>query len=93
MKTGDMQTGQVGFHKPKMVRQSPFSPDKRTLIVKVKKIFVPKRENAIVNRLKKTCSERYPDLAAEQAEHDRQVRLSIKRKQWEKVRSSSYMSG
>lgn len=44
-----MATGQVSFHDQK----------------KVKKIHVPVRENAIVNRLNKTREERFPDLGAE----------------------------
>lgn len=44
-----MATGQVSFHDQKMV----------------KKIHVPVRENAIVNRLNKTRVEKFPDLRAE----------------------------
>lgn len=44
-----MATGQVSFHDQKMV----------------KKIHVPARENAIVNRLNKTKVEKFPDLRAE----------------------------
>ncbi|EME88980.1 uncharacterized protein MYCFIDRAFT_76360 [Pseudocercospora fijiensis CIRAD86] len=57
-KTGDMATGQVGFHNPKLV----------------KKVYVEKRENAIVNRLNKTKVEKYPDLKAEKEERDREER-------------------
>lgn len=49
-KTGDMATGQVGFHQQKMVRRRA----------------VEKRKNEIVNRLNKTKEERFPDLQAEQ---------------------------
>jgi RNase adaptor protein for sRNA GlmZ degradation len=45
-KTSDMETGQVAFHKNKMV----------------KKVHVETRQNAIVNRLNKTKREEYPDL-------------------------------
>lgn len=48
-----MQTGQVSFHNPKLVR----------------KVFVPTRENAIVNRLNKTRVTKTPDLRAERDEY------------------------
>ncbi|KZV76163.1 cytoplasmic protein [Peniophora sp. CONT] len=51
-KTGDMATGQVSFHN-----------DKR-----VKRVYVAKRENAIVNRLNKTKSVRDVDHEAERQE-------------------------
>lgn len=44
-----MAVGQVSFHDAK----------------RVKKILVPTRQNAIVNRLNKTRAEKFPDLAAE----------------------------
>ncbi|KAJ7505871.1 cytoplasmic protein [Mycena galericulata] len=44
-KTGDMAVGQVSFHSDK----------------KVKRVYVPKRENPIVNRLNKTKNERVVD--------------------------------
>ncbi|KZT59373.1 cytoplasmic protein [Calocera cornea HHB12733] len=53
-KSGDMAVGQVSFHQPK----------------KVKRVHVPARENAIVNRLNKTKVEREVDHEAE-----RQARL------------------
>lgn len=56
-KSGDMATGQVGFHSPKVVRRTR----------------VEKRDNAIVNRLNKTRSEAFPDLAAEKEAHLRAV--------------------
>lgn len=56
-KSGDMATGQVGFHSPKVVRRTR----------------VEKRDNAIVNRLNKTKSEAFPDLAAEKEAHLRAV--------------------
>jgi hypothetical protein len=52
MKNASMATGQVSFHNPKMV----------------KKVFVPARQNPIVNRLNKTRVERFPDLRAEKEE-------------------------
>jgi len=53
-KSGDMAVGQVSFHQPK----------------RVKRVHVPARENAIVNRLTKTKVEREVDHEAE-----RQARL------------------
>lgn len=47
-----MQTGQVSFHNPKLVR----------------KVFVQERENAIINRLNKTRVAKSPDLRAEKEE-------------------------
>lgn len=47
-----MTTGQVSFHNPKLTR----------------KIFVPARQNPVVNRLNKTRVERFPDLMAEKEE-------------------------
>ena len=47
-----MATGQVSFHNPKLV----------------KKILVPVRQNAIINRLDKTKVEKFPDLRAEKEE-------------------------
>jgi hypothetical protein len=52
MKNASMATGQVSFHNPKMV----------------KKVFVPARQNPIVNRLNKTRVEKFPDLRAEKEE-------------------------
>ena len=57
-KTGDMATGQVGFKDNKMV----------------KRVYVPQRENAVVNRLNKTRVERHPDLREEKAEREKEVR-------------------
>ncbi|OBT69802.1 hypothetical protein VE03_00705 [Pseudogymnoascus sp. 23342-1-I1] len=51
-KDGSMATGQVSFHDNK----------------KVKKILVPTRVNAIINRLNKTKVEKFPDFAAEREE-------------------------
>lgn len=52
MKNASMATGQVSFHNPKQV----------------KKVFVPVRQNPIVNRLNKTRVEKFPDLQAEKEE-------------------------
>ncbi|PWW78722.1 hypothetical protein C7212DRAFT_165987 [Tuber magnatum] len=57
-KDGSMAVGQVGFR------------DQR----KVKKILVETRTNAIVNRLNKTKEERFPDLAEEKEEREREIR-------------------
>ncbi|KAJ7648542.1 hypothetical protein B0H17DRAFT_1215547 [Mycena rosella] len=51
-KTGDMAVGQVSFHSDK----------------KVKRVHVPQRENAIVNRLNKTKSERVVDHEQERVD-------------------------
>jgi hypothetical protein len=52
-KTASMATGQVSFHNPKLT----------------KKIFVPERQNPIVNRLNKTRVENFPDLRAEKEDY------------------------
>ncbi|KAI8371405.1 uncharacterized protein BYT42DRAFT_580117 [Radiomyces spectabilis] len=54
-KTPGMETGQVTFHNQK----------------KVKRVYVEKRENAIVNRLNKTKQEKYPDLMQEKVQRDK----------------------
>ncbi|KAK4547379.1 hypothetical protein LTR36_001035 [Oleoguttula mirabilis] len=57
-KSGDMATGQVGFKDNKMVRRC----------------YVEKRENIIINRLNKTKVEKYPDLRQEKADREKEVR-------------------
>ncbi|KAI5369497.1 Putative NFACT, RNA-binding domain-containing protein [Septoria linicola] len=57
-KSGNMATGQVGFHNQKLV----------------KRVYVEKRENAIVNRLNKTKVEKYPDLRQERVDRDHEER-------------------
>ncbi|KAL8288103.1 hypothetical protein RB601_004488 [Gaeumannomyces tritici] len=57
-KDGSMDVGQVSFHDQK----------------KVKRILVPQRENAIVNRLNKTKEERHPDLKQEKDDRLRELR-------------------
>ena len=52
-----MQTGQVSFRNPKMVR----------------KVFVRIGENAVINRLNKTRVEKFPDFRAEKEEHLKRV--------------------
>jgi hypothetical protein len=65
MKDGSMAAGQVSFHNHKLVR----------------KVFVPQRENPIVNRLNKTRVEKFPDLRAEKEEY-----LKVQRGQERKAR-------
>jgi thiamine pyrophosphate-dependent acetolactate synthase large subunit-like protein len=57
-KTADMDVGQIGFHRQK----------------DVKIVTVEKNVNEILNRLQKTKSERFPDLAAEKESRDREER-------------------
>ncbi|KAJ3273538.1 Coiled-coil domain-containing protein 25 [Terramyces sp. JEL0728] len=59
-KTSDMETGQVAFHKNKMV----------------KKVHVETRQNAIVNRLNKTKKEEYPDLLELKIQYEKEQRKS-----------------
>ena len=61
-KTAGMDVGQVGFHKNK----------------EVKKVFVEKRINEIVNRLNKTKEDIKPDLRALREERDRKERDKVK---------------
>ena len=79
-----MATGQVSFHRDKLVGFIPLSLPSlfRTHFnspvpanpMKVKRINVPQRENPIVNRLNKTKVEKYPDLKAEKDDFQRQAR-------------------
>jgi hypothetical protein len=57
-KDGSMAAGQVSFKDQK----------------KVKRIVVPQRENAIVNRLNKTKVEKHPDLREEKENHLKELR-------------------
>ncbi|EPQ08026.1 Coiled-coil domain-containing protein 25 [Myotis brandtii] len=57
-KTADMDVGQIGFHRQK----------------DVKIVTVEKKVNEILNRLEKTKTERFPDLAAEKECRDREER-------------------
>jgi hypothetical protein len=68
-KSGNMATGQVGFKSDKMVRR----------------VYVEKRENAIVNRLNKTKVEKQPDLREEKAEREKEIRKRERIAQQEKV--------
>lgn len=57
-KDGSMAVGQVSFHDPR----------------KVKRVLVPTRENAIINRLNKTKVEKQPDLRQEREDHLKEKR-------------------
>lgn len=70
-----MAVGQVGFK------------DQR----KVKKMLVEARTNAIINRLNKTKTEKFPDLAAEREERDRTIRDREKKLMLERVCSLLYL--
>jgi hypothetical protein len=61
-KTNDMAVGQVGFHDAKLV----------------KKYHIEKRQNQIINRLNKTKEEKFPNLAEEKAQRDREEREKAK---------------
>ncbi|KAF9152306.1 Coiled-coil domain-containing protein 25 [Linnemannia schmuckeri] len=68
-KSGDMDVGQVSFKKNNLV----------------KRVYVAERINEIVNRLNKTKVERFPDLAQEKADHERNQRRVAKQKESERV--------
>jgi hypothetical protein len=68
MKDGSMAAGQVSFHNHKLVR----------------KVFVPQRENPIVNRLNKTRVEKFPDLRAEKEEYLKTQRAQERKAREEK---------
>jgi hypothetical protein len=70
-KSGNMATGQVGFKDQKLV----------------KRLYVEKRENPIVNRLNKTKVEKFPDLRQEKADRERELRKIERIAAQEKVRS------
>lgn len=81
-KTGEMDVGQIGFHRQK----------------DVKSVTVEKKLNEILNRLEKTKDERYPDLAAEKESRDREERnekkaqiQEVKKKEKEEVRKKKEM--
>ena len=61
-KQASMATGQIGFHRQKQV----------------KKVHVEKRINEVINRLNKTKVEKFPDLAAEKAEFEKEERRKEK---------------
>lgn len=66
-----MAVGQVGFK------------DQR----KVKKVLVEARTNAIINRLNKTKTETFPDLAVQRDERDRTIRDREKKLMLERVQT------
>eukprot|EP00003_Mantamonas_plastica_P022747 TRINITY_DN392_c0_g3_i2.p1 TRINITY_DN392_c0_g3~~TRINITY_DN392_c0_g3_i2.p1 ORF type:complete len:179 (+),score=59.66 TRINITY_DN392_c0_g3_i2:576-1112(+) len=57
-KTGDMEVGQIGFHKRKQV----------------KKVRVESKDRDVIKRLNKTKEEDYPDLAELRVSRDREER-------------------
>ncbi|KAK7948948.1 uncharacterized protein PG986_009834 [Apiospora aurea] len=57
-KDGSMAVGQVSFKDPR----------------KVKRVLVPERENAIINRLNKTKVEKHPDLRQEKEDRQKELR-------------------
>lgn len=63
-KSGAMVAGEVSFHDTRLV----------------KKVFVPARENAIINRLNKTRVEKFPDLR-EMRDEELQRKRKIKRQE------------
>ncbi|KAG2176705.1 hypothetical protein INT44_007369 [Umbelopsis vinacea] len=63
-KTEGMDTGQVTFHNNKQV----------------KRVYVEKRANEIVNRLNKTKVEKFPDLAQEKVQRDKLDRQASRQK-------------
>lgn len=87
-KTGDMDVGQIGFYRQKDVSDRLFHSFALSLSSwdwvgwfalllfneQVKTVTVEKKINEIVNRLEKTKTERYPDLAAEKESRDTEER-------------------
>ena len=72
-----MATGQIGFHRQKQVR----------------KVHIEKRVNEIINRLNKTKLEKFPDLAAEKADFEKEERRKEKLALQEKVRPLVFRGG
>jgi uncharacterized protein (UPF0305 family) len=71
-----METGQVTFHNNK----------------KVKRIFVEKRINEVVNRLNKTKVERHPDLMLEKIQREKLDRMSARQQEFAEVRWINFSS-
>ena len=69
-----MATGQVGFKDQK----------------KVKRVYVPKRENPIVNRLNKTKVEKFPDFRQEKEDRAKELRKKDRSVIAERVRRIEY---
>jgi len=61
-KTNAMEIGQIGFHNAKLV----------------KKLFVERKNNDIINRLNKTRTEPQVDLRAEREAYDKQMQMERK---------------
>jgi hypothetical protein len=60
-----MAVGQVGFKDQRKVCCMCIVIDQVLIVAQVKRVYVEKRENAIINRLNKTKEEKYPDLREE----------------------------
>ncbi|ORY64396.1 coiled-coil domain-containing protein 25 [Pseudomassariella vexata] len=78
-KDGSMAVGQVSFKDPR----------------KVKRVLVPQRENAIINRLNKTKVEKHPDLQQEREHRQRELRkrdraTQLARKKEEEQKAKEY---
>ncbi|KAI8580801.1 hypothetical protein K450DRAFT_173260 [Umbelopsis ramanniana AG] len=71
-KTEGMDTGQVTFHNNKQV----------------KRVYVEKRANEIVNRLNKTKVEKFPDLAQEKIQRDKLDRQASRQKDLQQVKQN-----
>jgi hypothetical protein len=52
---------------------------------KVKRVYVEKRANEVVNRLNKTKIESYPDLAQEKVQRDKIDRQAVRKQELEQV--------
>lgn len=68
-KTGAMETGQVSFFNHKQV----------------KRVYVEKKDNVILNRLMKTKEEKYPDLAAEKLKRSKDDRRNLKNEEKQRL--------
>lgn len=85
-KTGDMDVGQIGFHRQRDVSNvtNHLTASTRVQVeltskcsrfnAQVRTVAVEKKVNEIVNRLEKTKAERFPDLLAEKESRDREER-------------------
>jgi hypothetical protein len=73
-KDGSMATGQVGFKDQK----------------KVKRVYVAKRENPIVNRLNKTKVEKHPDFRQEKEDRAKELRKKDRSVIADRVRRSDF---
>jgi uncharacterized protein (UPF0305 family) len=72
-----METGQVTFHNNK----------------KVKRVFVDKRLNEVVNRLNKTKVERFPDLQLERIQREKIDRKAARQDEFANVRRKNERAG